>query len=595
MTQNIIVPASLEAVIQKFDAATSPFSDYVVSSDLSSARQALQNPTTEENLGAWAEVLAFAFSEQREGSVWGTFFGPRATMQDKDGNTFYSPGIDDTPPEVVAHWAARARNLKHPMLKARYADLAWDMAVAIGKSKRNPDDARLAIESYLAAIPVTDVHEQVRSGIRALDLAQMIGDQPRSAAAKDALINLFRASMKKPPGMWWVPFDRLIDDKRTGVTEAEHNELIVGVEGLVTSHANVKESFDPHRCGDSVQRLLPIYRRQQKFDDIKRLHEVVARVFEEAASRADAMLAAAFLQTALENFEAAQLKDEAKRIRILMQKAINDSQEQMQPICHEITIKKDDIESFVDKVVVDKLGDSLANIAFAFVLKREALGQQVKDLEENAPLYAMINQQIMADDRVAATIGSVKDDPFGRLFEQAKMSLAFANIWMVHSFQRLVEKHKIDVEHLASWANRHKLFDDMGLLIHGLHAWFQGDHVKAVHLLVPQVERGLRKIAGEIGLPVTKTHPNVKGTSVAINMGDILFQPQIADALGENLTFHMQALYSDPRGLNLRNELAHGLMDASDFQEHTSNLVVHSLLMLGLWKELGDHDRRSKA
>jgi hypothetical protein len=47
------------------------------------------------------------------------------------------------------------------------------------------------------------------------------------------------------------------------------------------------------------------------------------------------------------------------------------------------------------------------------------------------------------------------------------------------------------------------------------------------------------------------------------------------------------ALYADPPGMNRRNETVHGLVDADRFYFHLGNLIVHSLLMLGLWKEFG--------
>jgi lysyl-tRNA synthetase class 1 len=44
--------------------------------------------------------------------------------------------------------------------------------------------------------------------------------------------------------------------------------------------------------------------------------------------------------------------------------------------------------------------------------------------------------------------------------------------------------------------------------------------------------------------------------------------------------------FADPRGLNLRNEMAHGLLRASAFDGHIARLLIHTLLILGLWKEL---------
>ena len=67
----------------------------------------------------------------------------------------------------------------------------------------------------------------------------------------------------------------------------------------------------------------------------------------------------------------------------------------------------------------------------------------------------------------------------------------------------------------------------------------------------------------------------------------ILYNDKVAEALGPDVTIHFQALFTDPRGMNLRNEIAHGLMDANGFHWHLGNLIVHSLLILGLWKEFG--------
>jgi hypothetical protein len=127
----------------------------------------------------------------------------------------------------------------------------------------------------------------------------------------------------------------------------------------------------------------------------------------------------------------------------------------------------------------------------------------------------------------------------------------------------------------------------MSLLVEGIRAWERNDQVKAAHVLIPQIEHALRTIADGLGLPITKAHPKISETSVAIGLGDILNNDSVVEALGPDATLHFQALYADPRGMNLRNEIAHGLMDAHQFYWHLGNLIVHSLLILGLWKEFG--------
>jgi len=121
-------------------------------------------------------------------------------------------------------------------------------------------------------------------------------------------------------------------------------------------------------------------------------------------------------------------------------------------------------------------------------------------------------------------------------------------------------------------------------LLEGVRAWLDGDLTKAVHVLVPQVERGLRNIVGQLGRPVTKPHPAVRDVGVAVTMGDVLYNDEIAEALGPDITLYLLAVYADPRGMNLRNRVAHGQLGA--VTEPMVQLVIHTLLVFGIWTEL---------
>ncbi|WP_318013153.1 DUF4209 domain-containing protein [Mesorhizobium sp. BH1-1-4] len=415
------------------------------------------------------------------------------------------------------------------------------------------------------------------------------GDTERTEQARTTLMDVHRALMKTHSRMWWYAVDRLLEDKKAMVTDAERAELVADLESIIATRSNSGDptQFDPHEAQGAAERLIPYYRRVGKHGDARRLHQAVGESFEHFASNADPMLAAALLQTATDEYRNAGLKEARDRTRILMQKKIGAAGENLQSVEHKIEITKDDMEKFLNQVVVDDLGSSLVRITREFMLKRGDLQEQVQKTLKEAPLMAHITQMIYADDRVAAKIGGVEEDSFGRLFHQARFAFQFEQLWLMQAFQRLFEKHAVVPQHFAGWANRHELFDDMSLLVEGISAWAREDHVKAAHVLVPQVERALRKIADGLGVPVTKAHPTVPGTSVAIGMGEMLYNQTVAEALGPDATLHFQALYADPRGMNLRNEIAHGLMDGNQFHWHLGNLIIHSLMMLGLWKELG--------
>jgi hypothetical protein len=114
-------------------------------------------------------------------------------------------------------------------LKAGYADLVWDLSRIIAKTGPNPDMARLAVDAYLKSIRDnlrTNTHGKFDAAVRALDLAIMIGDATRIDSARSTLLDVHRQALVEGDGMWWIAFDRLIEDKRTGVRDEERDKLV---------------------------------------------------------------------------------------------------------------------------------------------------------------------------------------------------------------------------------------------------------------------------------------------------------------------------------------------------------------------------------
>ncbi len=268
---SIVVPPTIEEVILKFDQADTTVDEPAIKGELVKVRNAMVDPTDAENTGAWAEVLAFALaSDARHYSPWKTYFGPMGSKTFEDGRQEHFPDIAGTPPEVINHWGSRARNAKHPVLKARYADLVWDMSRAIADVAPDPEMGRIAIDAYLASIDLRpEVHGAFKSAIRALDLAQMLRDTSRIEAARKALLQIHRKTVESLEGLWWKAFDRLIDDKHAGLTGDEANQLVADLEALLTRFSNTADpkQFDPHLAEGAAKRLATYYRKLKKPED----------------------------------------------------------------------------------------------------------------------------------------------------------------------------------------------------------------------------------------------------------------------------------------------------------------------------------------
>jgi hypothetical protein len=68
----------------------------------------------------------------------------------------------------------------------------------------------------------------------------------------------------------------------------------------------------------------------------------------------------------------------------------------------------------------------------------------------------------------------------------------------------------------------------------------------------------------------------------AKGMNDILSDERMREVLTENLWRYLTVVYIDKRGMNLRNDLAHGLLEPKIFNKAVADRVFHTLLALSL-------------
>jgi hypothetical protein len=92
-----------------------------------------------------------------------------------------------------------------------------------------------------------------------------------------------------------------------------------------------------------------------------------------------------------------------------------------------------------------------------------------------------------------------------------------------------------------------------------LFSGYDRDFVSAIHLLVPQIEHMVRFHLKQAG--ATTTNLDGKGIENENGLATLMELPEADKIFGEDLAFEIRALFCDAFGPNLRNELAHGLLD----------------------------------
>lgn len=105
--------------------------------------------------------------------------------------------------------------------------------------------------------------------------------------------------------------------------------------------------------------------------------------------------------------------------------------------------------------------------------------------------------------------------------------------------------------------------DRVSLIAKGLYAGYNNDFVVALHVLIPQLENFVRELLKAQGVQTSIL--NSLGIEPVNGFSTLLKSSAITGLLGSQEVFELKALFCEPFGPNLRNELAHGLMDETRF------------------------------
>ena len=87
-----------------------------------------------------------------------------------------------------------------------------------------------------------------------------------------------------------------------------------------------------------------------------------------------------------------------------------------------------------------------------------------------------------------------------------------------------------------------------------------------------------------MGKPSNKAHRTGRGVMQFKNLNDLLQRAEwsIPGERGEDLRMYLLAMLAHPKGLNIRNAVAHGLLTDSEFDRALSERVLHVLFAVAL-------------
>ena len=515
-----------------------------------------------------------------------------------DGTPFYNPDIKDGDAATFEYWKKRSLECKHPILRARYSDLVWDFSRIVANQKPDVSFAKIAIDAYIEAAELSYklVVQPIHYIERALELALSIGDEERIRRVVDAMFDLHdRVAQPELAGSWPFLFDNLLDNKKIELTGAQRERIIRSLEEILRRSVDrsAPKEFNPWGAQGAAERLAGIYRKSGAKEEVQRVIRAYGIAFEKLAEEASPTLALGWLQPVYEAYLNAGMRDDAQRVQLASEKKGKRAHEDMKEISARVEISEAEVEEFVKSITADSLDLAYKRIAVRFLTRATAARNFLKEMMHQAPLVSMIGIQKIADGHIAAQAGSVESDPDGRLIMQLAQMIEMESMFLSTALDKTHELYKPTPKQVADILRQSPLFtpEAESLLTEGIEAYLNGDHVKAIHIFIPQIEAALRALLGLLGLPTNKPMRSSKGVMQAKNLNDVLGDPNVKEILGDDAVLYLQTFLNDPRGQNIRNRVSHGLTEKRYLSRPLADRVFHVLLALSTVRKKGNSDK----
>ena len=517
------------------------------------------------------------------------YYRPSWRWKDDDGVEHAYPDTTHLTAENVAFWEKRVGNSSHPVMRARYADLVWVMKKRV--TGENPDiafarsaiDARLEMAKGNSHKYPTEVFRHLG---RALTLALQTSDSARAGQVAEAIISFHgKVGDDKSVGLWIQPFDLLIARKGVALRDGLEEQIVEDLEERLrrVSRSDEPTSVNPFAAEAAAERLAAYYQRHNKQEDKRRVLKAYGAAFLTLATTAAPLVSCSWLQKVLQVYRDHGMREEAAAVSQRIHELEGRVHEDMKEVRVSVEIPREELEAHFEAMVTGQFGDVLHRIAGQYLPDPEQLAEELKRLDEMAPLQATFASRLIDHTgRTAAAVPALGGDFDARVAHHAHRDMLMRDLFLSEVIRRLRERFSFSAADLLAHLAQSPLFPESrrDVLLRGLQAFVDEDHVASLCVLVPEFEVAIRELLTLNGGLVYKPDRQIGGL-MHRTLGDMLSDEAVGEALGERVSWYLRNLLCNPRGWNLRNDVCHGILSEKMYGAIATNRVFHALLVLG--------------
>ena len=214
--------------------------------------------------------------------------------------------------------------------------------------------------------------------------------------------------------------------------------------------------------------------------------------------------------------------------------------------------------------------DCLAHMSHSLFNSTESV---INNTNRNEFHFSMLVSQLLLDE--SGLIRGIVNDDESRLFQDLKQNVSLFVQIQLPLFHSIREKSSFEEDLLKV-----ELFNtnDDKHIRNAIRDFLEEDYHGFVSRSVPLIEKKLRLLLRSLG--EADISPNDIGGFDFRPMNAFMSSQVIADVFTEPVRLMFKVLYDDRRGFNLRNKIAHGIIEADEISFFHALVVLFTILYL---------------
>ena len=575
---------TIKEVLNKYDALEKKrFYAHDVTSELSQVSD--EDKTT---LDFRYEMLAFSLVPSVNETEWGTHYGPQFYGKKSDGTPVTFPEFSSINNDAVLYWEKRAQETANPLLKMRYCGLTWDFKRIVCNDKY----PNWLFDAYVQSIlDVVNGDYEPHDVITVNDLESLAQLGNKSEKYKEEIKKAFtrfddeRTKDDNAARLWGALLGYVIKNKDVFTKEEETKIVLKHEERL--KRLSSPSNKNPWAANEQAKILADYYKSRQKQEDVKRVLNVMESAFRNNEKDMSPMQWMSNLEQIAATYASYNLPQERLRLLKEIEKAGNNALSEMTTKQFSFEIPKEALEQLKQMLTSGSKDEQYEKFILYFVPNREQETQQLKKLSERYPFVYMMPTHLMdSQGRPSTVVGSIENDFEGQLALHISKGIQINSVTLNYAIRALQETGALSIAYIMGRVEKCPIIDSSRteIIRQSLMMYEAGNYITMCHLLIPQIEDSFRRLVDLTGRAVIRpvADREKKMGYMQRIMDDILRDEVVTETFGSDMAFYFRLLLTDQRGMNIRNNMCHGLVDPSFFNYAVADRLLHLFCCLTL-------------